>query len=112
LSELQFHHIALEVPHIAEAVEWYKNTLPNVQVLYQDETWAFIEVGGVKIAFVLPSQHPSHIAWRVGDAELERLAKQFGATIKTHRDRSRSFYLKAPGGFHIEIISLDESSLK
>ncbi|CEK19974.1 hypothetical protein CWRG_02680 [Chthonomonas calidirosea] len=112
MSDLHFHHIAVEVPHIAEAVEWYKNTLPNVRVLYQDATWAFIEVGGVKIAFVLPSQHPSHIAWCVGDETLEQLAQRFGATIKTHRDGSRSFYLKAPGGFHIEIISMDESSLK
>lgn len=112
MSDLHFHHIAIEVPHIAEAVEWYKNTLPNVRVLYQDATWAFIEVGGVKIAFVLPSQHPSHIAWRVGDETLEQLAQRFGATIKTHRDGSRSFYLKAPGSFHIEIISMDESSLK
>ncbi len=105
----QFDHVAQQVPDIAEAVAWYEKTLPGARVLYQDETWALLEAGGVRIAFVVKDQHPGHLAWRVDDATLERLAQEHGQEIKPHRDRTRSFYLEAPGGQSIEIISVDGS---
>lgn len=105
---IQFDHIAQQVPDIAASVAWYQERIPGCRVLYQDASWAFIEAGGVKLAFVLKDQHPGHIAWRVTDAELERLAKQYAKEIKPHRDRTRSFYLEAPGGQWIEIISFPE----
>ena len=55
--------------------------------------------GGVRrgaLAFVLPDQHPSHVAFRVDDDELERLAAEHGVAIATHRDATRSIYLPAP----------------
>lgn len=105
---IQFDHIAQQVPDIAAAVAWYQERIPGCRVLYQDASWAFIEAGGVKLAFVPRDQHPGHLAWRVTDAELERLAKQYAKEIKPHRDRTRSFYLEAPGGQWIEIISFPE----
>lgn len=101
----QFDHAAQVVPDIAEAVSWYQQTFPNVDVLHQDASWAFIEIGGAKLAFVVKEQHPGHLAWRVDDAELSRLAGQHNKEIKPHRDGTRSFYLDAPGGQSIEIIS-------
>lgn len=100
-----FDHVAQQVPDIAAAVAWYQRTIPNCRVLYQDESWAFVDAAGVRLAFVRKDQHPGHIAWRVDDAELERLAREFGREIRPHRDRTRSFYLEAPGGQWIEIIS-------
>lgn len=105
---MQFDHVAQQVPDIAEAVSWYRATIPGARVLYQDASWAFVEAGGVKLAFVLKDQHPGHIAWRVSDAELERLARQFGCVIRPHRDRTRSFYLEGPGGQWVEIISFPD----
>lgn len=105
----QFDHIAQQVPDIAEAVAWYQEHLPGIQVLYQDESWAFIEANGAKLAFVKRDQHPNHLAWRVPNAELEQLAVQFGKQISLHRDGTRSFYLEAPGGQWIEIISFEGS---
>ncbi len=107
---LVFDHVAQVVPDIAAAVTWYTSLLPDVKVLYQDESWAFIEAGGVKLAFVLRDQHPGHIAWRVSNAELERLAIQFAREIKPHRDGTRSFYLEAPGGQSVEIITFEGST--
>jgi len=107
--EMQFDHIAQQVPDIAEAVAWYQRTLPGVRVLYQDASWAFIEANGVKLAFVLKDKHPGHLAWRVSEADLETLAAQYGQEIKTHRDNTRSFYLEAPGNQWIEIICTDSS---
>jgi hypothetical protein len=106
---MQFDHIAQQVPDIAEAVAWYQQTIPGVTVLYQDASWAFIEANGVKLAFVLRDQHPNHLAWRVSEEELERMAAQWGKPIAEHRDKTRSFYLEAPGGQWIEIICTDNS---
>ena len=107
-----FDHIAQVVPDIAGAVDWYRRTLSGVTVVYQDESWAFIEAGGVKLAFVVQDQHPGHLAWRVPDAELTRLAAVHGKEISPHRDGTRSFYLDAPGGASIEIISYEGSVWK
>lgn len=98
-----FDHVAQVVPDIAEAVAWYEAHVGAV-VLYQDATWAFVEAGGARLAFVVKDQHPNHLAWRVSLDELEALAQRYGKEIKTHRDKTRSFYLEAPGGTHIEII--------
>ena len=103
-------HVAQVVPDIAAAVAWYVETLPGTEVLYQDASWAFLEAGGVRLAFVVADQHPNHLAWRVSEEELERLAAQHGKEIKLHRDKTRSFYLEAPGGQWIEIISMTGSA--
>ena len=105
----QFDHVAQVVPDIAEAVEWYLKTIPGARVLYQDASWGFMDAGGVKLAFVRRDQHPNHLAWRVDSAELERLAAEHGAEIKTHRDKTRSFYIEAPGDQWIEVISVEGS---
>ncbi len=102
---MTFDHIAQVVPDVAEAVAWYTANVPGTRILYQDATWAFLEAGGARLAFVLRDQHPGHLAFRVEDVDLERLAAERGATIRPHRDGSRSFYLEAPGGQSIEIIS-------
>lgn len=107
--KFDFDHIAQVVPDIAAAVAWYRETIPGVTVLYEDLTWAFIEAAGAKIAFVVRDQHPGHLAWRVSAADLETLAERYGAEIKPHRDNTRSFYLEAPGGQAIELISVEGS---
>lgn len=103
--EMHFDHVAQQVPDIAEAVAWYRQTIPACHVLYQDATWALVEAGGVRLAFVLRDAHPAHLAWRVTPEELERLATRYGRTIKSHRDNSRSFYLEGPGGHWMELIA-------
>ena len=105
----QFDHAAQVVPDIAEAIAWYQDTIPGTQVLYQDATWGLIAAGGAKLAFVVRDEHPGHLAWRVSDAELERLAQKHNQTIKPHRDQTRSFYLTGPGNQAIEIIAISGS---
>ena len=106
---MQFDHVAQQVPDIAEAVEWQLRTVPGSRVLHQDATWALVESGGAKLAFVLPDQHPSHLAFRVDGPELERLAAANGADIATHRDATRSIYLEGPGSLATEIIAYPET---
>lgn len=100
-----FDHVAQQAPDIAQAVEWQRRTVPGTTVLHQDPTWALVESGGVRIAFVLPDQHPPHVAFRVDDAQLERLAAEHGVEIATHRDATRGIYLSGPGSLETEIIA-------
>jgi hypothetical protein len=107
---VQFDHVAQQVPDIAQAVEWQLRTVPGTTVLHQDPTWALVESGGARLAFVLPDQHPSHLAFRVGADELERLAAENGAAIATHRDATRSIYLEGPGSLATEIIAYPDDA--
>lgn len=111
---MQFDHVAQQVPDIAAALEWWSRTVPGARVLYADDTWGLLEAGGAKLAFVTAEQHPSHLAFKVSHEELERLASHHGAEIVSHRDASRSFYIEAPGGQRVEVISypdaLDEAT--
>lgn len=106
-----FDHVAQQVADVAAAVSWYQRMVPGCRVLYQDATWAFVEAAGTKLAFIQQGHHPDHIAWRVSEAELERLAAQQDAKIRTHRDRTRSFYLAAPGERWIEFIAYPADSV-
>jgi hypothetical protein len=107
---VKFDHVAQQVPDIAEAVEWQVRTVPDSRVLHQDATWALVESGGARLAFVLPDQHPSHLAYRVDAQELERLAAEHGARIATHRDATRSIYIEGPGSLATELIAYPEGS--
>jgi catechol 2,3-dioxygenase-like lactoylglutathione lyase family enzyme len=88
-------HIAVIVPDIAKAVDWYTKTF-ECQVSYQDETWAFIEFENVKLALVIKGQHPPHIAVLREDAE------KFG-NLTGHRDGTHSCYIEDLAGNAIEI---------
>jgi catechol 2,3-dioxygenase-like lactoylglutathione lyase family enzyme len=90
-------HVAVSVTDIAQSVLWYTNNF-RCNVLYQDETWAFLEFANVKFALVLPEQHPPHLAFTHPEAE------KFGA-LRTHRDGSRSVYISDLSGNSIEIIA-------
>jgi hypothetical protein len=104
--EIQLDHVGQQVPDVAAAVAWYGRTVPACRVLYQDATWAFVELpGGVKLAFIQQGAHPDHVGFRVSEAELERLAGVHGQAIRTHRDKTRSFYIAAPGGRWVEFIA-------
>ena len=102
---MHFDHVALQVPDIAEAMDWYLETIPGSTLLHQDSTWGLVQTPGAKIAFVLAEQHPNHVAWRVDDAALVEIAARHGAAIADHRDGTRSVYLTGPGDHHIEVIS-------
>ena len=106
---MELDHIAQQVPDIAEAVEWQRRTVPGTTVIHQDPTWALVESGGAKLAFVLPDQHPATSRSGSNEEELERLAAEHGATIATHRDATRSIYLAGPGALQTEIIAYPPS---
>ncbi|HEY9776646.1 MAG TPA: VOC family protein [Planktothrix sp.] len=96
------NHVAVAVANIAESVDWYTKTF-RCTVDYQDETWAFLRFNNIQLALVLPEQHPPHIAFTSREAE------SFG-TLKTHRDGTRSCYVKDPTGNSVEV--MDPESIK
>ncbi|MGH2840359.1 MAG: VOC family protein [Solirubrobacteraceae bacterium] len=106
---MQFDHVALQVPDIAEALAWWQEKVPAATVLYQDETWGLLEAGAVKLAFVMADEHPNHIAFKVSAEELDRRAAAGGAEIAEHRDGSRSFYTAGPGGHRVELVAYPDA---
>ncbi len=109
--DLEFDHIALTSTNIAEDIEFYRSRFSKIGILYQDESWAFLEVGGMKIALVTPGEHPPHVAFRVKSRELfEQMARTNKATVKVHRDRSESFYISDPSGNATEIVFYPEKN--
>ncbi len=93
---MKLHHTALCVDEIQPAIEWYKNRL-SFDVDYQDETWALLSFDNTKIALVLPSQHPPHVAFE------HDKASTFGE-MKPHRDGTASVYVQDPFGNTIELL--------
>ncbi len=100
---MELDHVAVVVAEIGSAVEWYTANV-GAQVLYADDTWAFLRVGHGKIALVKAEQHPPHVAVRVDAAQLHALAAQHSKPIDTHRDGTQGFYFDDPNGNVIEVI--------
>lgn len=90
-------HIAISVKDIGSAVEWYQKHF-KCEVTYQDDTWAFLSFGNIKLALVIPEQHPPHLAF------VSEQAESYG-TLKPHRDGTRSLYVNDPSGNSVEIMA-------
>jgi catechol 2,3-dioxygenase-like lactoylglutathione lyase family enzyme len=89
-------HVAIPVQEVAAAVAWYTQTF-RCKVKYQDATWALLGFDNVDVALVVPSQHPAHLGFMSPEAA------KFGE-LKTHRDGTRSCYVKDPAGNAVEIL--------
>lgn len=95
-------HIAIPVTNIAQTVAWYKEKF-KCAVDYEDDTWAFLRFKNIKLALVIPEQHPAHVAFVSPEAE------SLGE-LKTHRDGTRSIYITDPAGNSVEV--MDPDSIK
>ena len=91
-------HIAIQVDDIRESVKWYRNKF-KCEVIYEDDTWAFLQYENIKMALVVEDEHPYHIAFETDDKGA------LGGTL--HRDGSISRLIKYPkqikhfaDGFH------------
>lgn len=102
---MRFDHVAVNVTDISRSVAWYTERL-GASVLYADDSWAFLEAGGARIALTLKQQHPSHIAFDVGSEP----TKEFIANAKRHRDGTVSRYEVDPDGNAVEYIHYPPSA--
>ena len=93
---MNLDHVALQVTNPKEAAEWYSKNFLG-EIIYADDSWSFVKLGNIKIAFVIKTQHPPHIAFEV--QEFDPSDK-----VKEHRDGSRSIYKRDPWGNVIEYI--------
>ncbi len=90
------HHVAIPVPDVARAVEWYTSRF-NCEVEYIDESWALLAFANTKLALVLPQEHPSHFAITRSDAHT------FGNLVR-HRDGLHSVYITDLFNNSIEVL--------
>jgi len=95
----RIHHIAISVPDIAAAVDWYSDTF-RCTVSYQDETWAMLQFSNLQLALVIPGEHPPHIGF------VTPKAADFGE-LRTHRDGTRSVYINDVAGNAVELLDPD-----
>jgi hypothetical protein len=90
-------HVAITVTNVQLALDWYVRNF-QCEVLYQDESWALLQFANVKLALVVPHQHPAHLGFVRPDAA------EFGA-LTAHRDGTRSAYLTDPAGNAVEFLT-------
>jgi len=93
--------VAISVPDIAAAVDWYRQTF-RCEITYQDETWAMLKFANTQLALVIPDEHPPHLGFT------SQKAAEFGE-LRTHRDGTRSIYIRDVAGNAVEL--MDHSSL-
>ncbi len=92
----KIRHIAVQIEDVKSAVDWYREQF-DVEVTYQDETWAMLKFDNISLAIVVPGQHPPHFAIENEQAE------KYGE-LTTHRDGTASIYINDPFGNAVEII--------
>src|SRR5262245_42292755 len=100
---MTFDHVAIPSNDIAASVKWYVTHF-GATVLYQDKTWAFLNVGGTKLALVSPTQHPPHVALRVTEDQLADASRVSNIPIDKHRDGTTGIYMHDPFGNAVELI--------
>ena len=93
---MKIDHIAINVRDIGKSLKWYTKNF-ETRVLYQDDTWALLRLGDVKIALTMATQHKPHIAFKV-----DNLLPFDKEEIKRHRDGIRYVYREDPNGNCIE----------
>ena len=98
-SKDRIEHVAIAVSDVASAVAWYTAHF-RCSVDYQDATWALLDFENLKLALVIPEQHPPHLAFT------SPKAREFGE-LTTHRDGTRSTYVRDPSGNSVEIMAAD-----
>ena len=101
---MRFDHVAIPAKNLLESVEWYKAKF-GASILYQDDTWAFLQLGGTKIALLGTGKHPTHFAVSLTQEALADAAQQAGKTVDSHRDGTRGIYIYDPSGNAVELIS-------
>ncbi len=92
-------HVAITVHNIKEAVEWYSKHFKCL-VVYEDESWAYLDFANIRLALVVADEHPSHIGFAIENAG------KYGA-LKTHRDGTRSVYIRDSAGNTVELVDKD-----
>lgn len=99
----EMDHVAVQTSDIAASTKFYVENF-GAQLLYGDDTWAFLKIGQGKLALVTPSQHPPHVALRVDGSTLEAAAQKAGVPIDQHRDGTSGIYVDDPDGNKLELI--------
>jgi catechol 2,3-dioxygenase-like lactoylglutathione lyase family enzyme len=92
-------HVAISVQDIGLALDWYLRHF-QCEILYRDDTWALVQFSNIKLAFVLPSQHPPHMGFYT------QRAGEFGS-LKEHRDGTKSTYINDPSGNSLELLETE-----
>jgi catechol 2,3-dioxygenase-like lactoylglutathione lyase family enzyme len=92
----KMHHIAIQESNIAKGTDWYVNNF-DTKILYQAESWTFLEFQNINLALFFPDQHRPHIAFKKEDADK-------CGELAPHRGGAASIYIDDPFNNKIEIL--------
>lgn len=92
-------HVAVSVHDVKTALDWYCRHFQCL-VLHHDDTWALVQFANIKLALVVPSQHPPHLGF------VRPKASDFGP-LTAHRDGTRSVYITDPSGNSVEFLKTE-----
>ena len=95
-------HVALVVKDPITSAEWYCEKF-NAELIYADSTWSVVQLDNIKLAFVIKSEHPAHIAFKISTLDSSK-------KTKLHRDGTTSYYTRDSDGNIIEMIKYPEST--
>lgn len=101
---MKLDHVAINVKSIEVSSKWYQDNL-DAKVLFQDDTWAMLDIDGTKIALTISNQHPPHFAFTL--ESIDDFPE--GEEIRYHRDGSAYLYIEDPDGNTIEYVYWPES---
>ena len=117
MSNLKFErmgHVAIQVADIEQSVKFYRDVLGLKPGWKLEEDWTILTCGKDDLALIKKGpdvHHPPHFGLRVGSAEAvdrsyEELKDKVKITqgVRSHRDKSRSFYFEDPDGNQVEVI--------
>ena len=117
MSNLKFErmgHVAIQVADIEQSVKFYRDVLGLKPGWKLEEDWTILTCGKDDLALIKKGpdvHHPPHFGLRVGSAEAvdrsyEELKDKVKITqgVRSHRDKSRSFYFEDPDGNQLEVI--------
>ena len=97
-------HIALQTKNINDSVSWLVKKF-KCSVKYQDESYAMLEFENMKLALVLPDQHPPHVAISCD------IIEKHGKPGK-HRDGSEFLYIEGIDENVFELIRYPDNKNK
>lgn len=91
-------HVAVTVKDLEQSVTWYTTSF-DCSILYRDRTQAILQFSNIKLALVLPSQEPTHVAYFRSDAATL-------GELRSRADGSRSTFISDPTGNPVEIVAV------
>jgi hypothetical protein len=106
---MRVNRLEIQVGDVAGAVRWWRELLPDAEVVREDEERALVEVGELALQLVRGAERGfGALLIQVGPERLDRVAQQYGTPVATDPDGSRFVEREAPGRVVVRVFTEPE----